>query len=342
MTESQRRRILYASLVICVIIAIGTTGYIVIEGYSFLQALYMTVITLSTVGYGEPKPLDSKGQIFTIILILADLGVVGYTITLITSIFIQTDFAKYYRIKNMNKKIKDLRGHVIVCGYGRTGREACATLLRNHISFVVVEDDINTITELNTDEGQLYVNMDATTNEALDAAGIKYARALITTLPGDADNVFVTLTASELHPGILIVSRATHNTSIPKLKKAGASHVIMPYKIGGAHMGSLVVNPDIKEFIDLIAGYGEFHPHIEEIELLPSATNSFAGQSLGEINLHGKAGIKIIGLKTGEKYIISPDDEVIYSKGDKLLILGTPVQFEKLKGLISQVERPMI
>src|ERR1017187_2621989 len=148
MTKSQRRRILFASLIICIIIAIGTIGYVILEGYSFLEALYMTVITLSTVGYGEPKPLDSTGKVFTIILILCNLGVVGYTITLITTIFIQTDFVNLYRKKNMNKKIRLLRGHVIVCGYGRTGRESCATLARNHIIYVVVEKDESVINEL--------------------------------------------------------------------------------------------------------------------------------------------------------------------------------------------------
>ena len=332
MTKAQRLQLVRAIIIFLGVIFVGTAGYMIIEGYSLLQALFMTVITLSTVGYGEPKPLDNAGQIFTIIIILCNLGIVGYTITLITSIFIQTDFVNYYRTKNMNKKISEMNNHVIVCGFGRTGREACATLTRNHIPFVIVEKHAAIITELKGIEGQMFVDMDATTNEALIAAGIKNAKALITTLPEDADNVFVTLTASELNPKLLIVSRATHSTSIPKLKRAGAANVIMPYKIGGAHMASLVINPDIKEFIDLIAGYGEFHPHIEEINLFDKG-DKFAGKTLKEIDLHGKTGVNIIGLKTDEKYTINPDDQTIYNTGDKLIILGSPAQFEKLKQL---------
>ena len=334
MNKRQRKRIIQAVLVFISVIIAGTVGYISIEGYSFLNALYMTVITLSTVGYGIPKPLDTNGQVFTIILILFNLGVVGYTLTLVTSIFIQIDFAKHYRTRSMKKKINSMTGHVIVCGYGRTGRESCATLMRNKMPYVIIEDREEIVSEILEDENSLVVAMDATTDQALLEAGIENARALITTLPDDANNVFVTLTATELNPGIFIVSRATNNTSIPKLKRAGASEVIMPYKIGGAHMASLVINPDVKEFMDLIGGYGEFHPHIEEIDLM-AGDDIFMAKTLGEINLHKKTGVNIIGIKVGDKYIINPDDETYYNKGDKLLVLGSPAQFEKLKAFTS-------
>ncbi len=335
MNKRQRRRVIMAALVFVSVIIAGTIGYIFIEGYGILNALYMTVITLSTVGYGIPKPLDTQGQVFTIILILFNLGVVGYTLTLVTSIFIQIDFAKHYRTKSMKKKINTMTQHVIVCGYGRTGRESCATLKRNNIPHVIIEDNEEMVREIMEDEDAFVIEMDATTDEALLAAGIKNASALITTLPDDAENVFVTLTASELNPTLLIVSRATHATSIPKLKRAGATDVIMPYKIGGAHMASLVINPDIKEFMDLIGGYGEFHPHIEEIDLMDSG-DIYAAKTLGEINLHRKTGVNIIGIKIGDKYVINPNDETYYNKGDKLLVLGSPEQFEKLKVFMSK------
>ena len=334
MNKRQRKRVIAAVLVFVSVIIAGTVGYIFIEGYSVLNALYMTVITLSTVGYGIPKPLDTQGQVFTIILILFNLGVVGYTLTLVTSIFIQIDFAKHYKTKSMKKKINTMTNHVIVCGYGRTGRESCATLKRNKIPYVVIEENEEMVREIMEDDNAFVIEMDATTDEALLAAGIKNASALITTLPDDAENVFVTLTASELNPSVLIVSRATHATSIPKLKRAGATDVILPYKIGGAHMASLVINPDIKEFMDLLGGYGEFHPHIEEIDLIES-NDIYATKTLGEINLHKKTGINIIGIKIGDKYIINPDDETRYNNGDKLLVLGSPAQFEKLKAFVS-------
>jgi voltage-gated potassium channel len=334
MNKRQRKRVIAAVFVFTSVIIAGTAGYIFIEGYSVLNALYMTVITLSTVGYGIPKPLDTSGQVFTIVLILFNLGVVGYTLTLVTSIFIQIDFAKHYRTRSMKKKINAMTRHVIVCGYGRTGRESCATLKRNKIPYVIIEDNEEMVREIMEDEDAFVIEMDATTDEALLAAGIKDASALITTLPDDAENVFVTLTASELNPSLFIVSRATHATSIPKLKRAGASDVIMPYKIGGAHMASLVINPDIKEFMDLIGGYGEFHPHIEEIDLMESG-GIYEAKTLGEINLHKKTGINIIGIKVGDKYVINPDDETSYNKGDKLLVLGSPAQFERLKAFMT-------
>jgi voltage-gated potassium channel len=210
-----------------------------------------------------------------------------------------------------------------------------AVLNRNHIVTVVIENPGKPIDELKELAGQLYVAMDATTNEAIIAAGVRQARALITTLPSDADNVFVTLTASELNPDILIVSRATLHTSISKLKKAGAANVIMPYKIGGAHMASLVVNPDVKEFIDLVAGHTGFNAHIEEIDLAPSAPN-LIGKTLAEINLHGKSGVNIIGLKTMDGYIINPEDSSIYEPGHKFLVIGTATQFSRLKDLLKK------
>jgi voltage-gated potassium channel len=332
--KSLQRRLLTAVSIFAGVVMIGTAGYMLLEGFNFLDALFMTIITVATVGYGETHPLSDTGKIFSIFLIIINVVVVGYSFTLITSFFLEADLVKIYRAKKMNNKISQLQNHVIVCGFGRTGREAATILQRNHIPVVVIEKEENALQELKNVESHLYISMDATTNEALNAAGIRHARALITTLPSDADNVFVTLTASELMPSLLIVSRATNSSSIPKLKRAGAANVIMPYKIGGAHMASLVVNPDVKEFIDLIAGHTGFSAHIEEIDL-SDIGNGFIGKTIGEINLHKRTGINIIGLKVGDHYIINPEDSTEYKSGQKLLVLGNHQQFDKLKMVLA-------
>jgi voltage-gated potassium channel len=335
LTKSLQRRLVTAILIFACVVFIGTTGYMVLEGFSFLDALFMTIITVSTVGYGETQPLTHDGRVFTIFLIIINVVVVGYSFTLISSFFLEADLVKLYRTKKMNRKISQLNNHVIVCGYGRTGHEAAAVLRRNQIPVVVIEKEENALRELAGTEGMLYVEMDATTNEALITAGIHHAKSLITTLPSDADNVFVTLTASELKAGLLIVSRATNTTSIPKLKRAGAANVILPYKIGGAHMASLVVNPDVKEFIDLIAGHTGFSAHIEEIEL-SAPGNEYINKTIGEINLHAKTGVNVIGLKKDGHYMINPDDHTTYEQGDKLLVLGNHKQFESLKEMMNR------
>jgi len=232
-------------------ILMGTAGYMVIEHFDFLSALYMTVTTVSTVGYGEVKPLTETGRIFTIILILVNLGLFTYFITLLTRFFSDGEFIKMYKQFKMENSIKALQQHVIICGFGRNGKESAQVLFNNHIPFVVLEEKV----ELEDDlpfEVKYFMKGDATKDEVLLEAGIEHARALITTLPVDADNLFVVLTAKQLNPNLTVISRASQDSSVNKLKIAGASNVIMPDKIGGAHMATLVMLPDVMEMLSIM------------------------------------------------------------------------------------------
>lgn len=318
-----RFKIIFALLLIVIPISVGIAGYMLIERLRFLDALYMTVITIATVGYGEVRPLTDEGRIFTIVLIISNLIIFAYAISLITSILIQGDFFETYKVRKMKKQISQLKHHVIVCGFGRNGKEAVSVLSRKKIPFVVIE--AHKESKDNMDESLLFLIDDATRDEALIDAGILNARGLITTLPDDADNVYVTLTARELNQHMTIVSRASTDSSVKKLKRAGANNVIMPDKIGGAHMASLIVQPDVNEFIDLISGQGD-EVMVQEIAFT-ELTKKFAGNTLIEFDLRKKSGVNPIGIKHADgTYDVNPDINKKLLPTDKVIILATPAQ----------------
>ncbi len=328
-----RYKIALAMALILLSIGFGVLGYMLIEGYSFLEALFMTVITVSTIGYGEVKPLTDFGRIFTIVLIITNLGIFAYAISIITSILIQGDFFETYKTNKMKNRIAKLSNHVIVCGYGRNGKEACEMLRRNRIKFVLLENKGESLADLLTDDYMHFIEDDATNEQVLLEAGIKHAKGLITTLPNDADNVYVALTARELNQTLTIVSRASADSSVTKLKRAGADNVIMPDKIGGVHMASLMINPDIKEFIDIISGQGD-EVRLDELSIERFAT-VFAGKTLNEMNIRHRTGVNVIGLKRADgTYEVNPDLHHVLNPTDKLIILGTVEQMERLRSIM--------
>lgn len=329
--SSLKFKIIYALLLIIIPIAIGVLGYMSIEELRFLDALYMTVITIATVGYGEVQPLTDPGRIFTIFLIITNLGIFAYAISLITSILIQGDFFETYKIRKMKNEIANLNNHVIVCGFGRNGKEAAGILRKKRIPFVVIEARKDV---LENDETITYhLTGDATKDETLLEAGILKARGLITTLPDDANNVYVSLTARELNQHMIIVSRASADSSVKKLKRAGANNVIMPDKIGGVHMASLIVQPDVKEFIDLISGQGE-DIMVQEFAV-SIIINSIGGNTLLDFDLRKKTGVNPIGVRyTDGTYEINPSMDKTLTSGDKILLLATPHQLSEFMKLV--------
>src|ERR1043165_9704414 len=211
----------------------GTVGYMIIEGYNFLDASYMTIVTLSTVGYREVEPLSEPGKVFTIFLILVNLTTFTYFITQLSAYFLDGEFTSTYKLYKMKKEIAELDGHIIICGFGRNGQEAAKILHHHKTEFVVIESHTPRRDDLPFEVNH-FLAEDATRDETLLEAGIMKAKALVTTLPADADNLFVVLSACELNPKLKIISRASHDSSVRKLKTAGAGKVIMPDKIGGA------------------------------------------------------------------------------------------------------------
>lgn len=316
-----------------IIILIGTIGFVYIAEYGWVNALYMTVITISTVGFKEVEPLDVDAKIFTIFLIITSITIFGYIVSVITDYIANNKFIEELKFKQVQKKIQRLENHTIVCGFGRNGKQAMARLKSYKEGCVIIESNQELIEEIELMGDMLYIKGDATNDETLLAAGIGRASSLITTLPSDADNLYVVLSARQLNSECTIVSRASIDTSYKKLKVAGADNVIMPDKIGGAHMASLVVTPDIIEFIDRLSIEGESSSNIEElvIENMPA---EYTNKSIFDLDLRKRTGCTVIGFKTpGKDYIINPDASTKLVPKSKLIVIGNPEEIQKLNKL---------
>ena len=319
---------LYTSVALfAAVILSGTTGYMVIEHYTLLEAVYMTIITLSTVGYGEIRPLSNPGRVFTIILILANLGTFAYLVSSLSSYFMDGEFIKTVKLYKMKNSIKDLRGHIIICGFGRNGREAAQVFHSRGKDFVIVEKTNIRLNDIPYPV-RFHVEDDATRDETLIEAGIENAAALVTTLPDDAANLYVVLTARELNPNIKIISRASNDSAIKKLRTAGADNVIMPDKIGGAHMAALVLSPDVKELIDLMATQNSDSFDIAEIENRRTTT-------VEDLDCWRKTGATILGVKTGaSEYILNPTAKTVLKSGNYLIVMGSKEQLAAITLLV--------
>jgi len=293
----------------------------------------MTVITVSTVGFMEVKPLDLDAKIFTIFLIITSVTIFGYIISAVTDYTSHNKLMEDIKHKKVQKSISKLTGHTIVCGYGRNGKQALSRLRSHKQNCVLIENDPELISEIEMEGDILYIKGDATDDEALLAAGVKNAANLITTLPSDADNLYVVLSTRQLNRECCIVSRASVDSSYKKLKVAGADNVIMPDKIGGAHMASLVITPDIIEFIDRLSIEGESSSNIEEL-VIEDLPEEYTNKSIFDLDLRKRTGCTVIGFKTPNKeYIINPDSSTILVPKSKLIVIGRPEEIRKLNDL---------
>ncbi len=328
------RTIAYGVAALIFMVLLGSVGYMAVEHYSFVDALYMTMITVSTVGFREVFPLSDGGKIFTVILIIFSLGIFGYVITSITRLVVEGALQQSYKQYQVKKKIVKLEDHVIVCGFGRNGYQACEELKEHGEKFVILEKRDNVVARILEDPTLLYVQGDASSEEVLDVAQIRRAKALITALPNDADNIFVVLTAREMNPKLKIISRASDFRSDVKLKHAGATNVIMPDRIGGQRMAKLVTQPDVVEFVENILLQKSKEVKLTEVECECMAEENQA-KTIQELNLRKKTGANLMGLKTPEgTYIFNPSPQIKLSPEDKLFVLGTDEQIEQFKEIL--------
>jgi voltage-gated potassium channel len=316
------------------VMVMGSVGYTIL-GYTTSEAIYQTIITMATVGFEEVHPLDNNGMWFTSVLVIVSIGIFAYAVTTFTRYVVEGVFRNSYKDTKVKRKISRLSDHVIICGYGRNGMQAAAELLEHKVPIVIIEQDADIVQSLRETPGMLYVEGDAADEEVLKAACLDNARAMITTLPEDADNLFVVLSAKELNPAIKIISRASMENSDVKLKRAGATNVIMPDKIGGQRMAKLVAQPDIVEFIDVLLLQSADSVLLEEISCGNLAA-CFAGKSIIELDIRNTSGANIIGLKREDKsYLINPLPETTLSSTDQLFALGTKAQIDLLRNTIS-------
>jgi len=326
-------RLLQPFIILHAIIIVGIIGFMFIEHYTFLEALYMTTISITTAGFQEVRPLSDIGRLFTMFLLITSWLSFAFVITRISEFVITGEINRYFKTRRIMNNINKLSGHVIICGYGRNGQQAVHNLKVHGVPVVFIEKDVDLIQrELHDPNDALYLVGDSTDDDLLMQAGVAKAKALITTLPADADNLFIVLSARSLNPQLQIISRASESNSISKLRKAGADNVIMPDRIGGAHMATLVTKPDVIEFIDYLSGEEGEAINMESVgyDQLPDAIKD---KTLREIMGWKKTGVNCIGIKSAEgKFIISPLDDTVISKGMKVIVLGTRWQIQQMKG----------
>ena len=321
-----------ALLLLFFVLTTGVVGYMYLSGYSFTDALYMTVITVSTVGFSEVEPLNDQEKLFTIFLITISIISFGYTVSAFTEYIISGQLFQQLKLKKVQKKIEKLNGHTIICGFGRNGKQSMIKLQNYKKDFVIIEKAEEIINDIDL-QGFLNVKGDATTDEALIKAGIKGADNLITALPSDADNLFVVLSARQLNANCRIISRASNESSYSKLKIAGADNVIMPDKLGGDHMASLVVTPDVIEFVGRLTIEGETTANLEEISVndLPK---EYLDKTILDLDLRRKTGCTVIGFKAPDNsYLINPEASIVLQKVSHIIVMGRTEQISKLRVL---------
>lgn len=315
-------------------IIVGSVGFVIIEGYELHEAVYMTIITIATVGFREVKPLSSQGMWFTSFLIIFSFGLFAYAVSTFTKFVVDGVTRNYFKARKMQKTIDKLKGHVIVCGMGRNGYQAAQELIDHKISFVIIEKDENVVQNIQKEMDYLIIQGDATQDNVLLSANIKNARALITALPADADNLYVVLSAKELNPGLKIITRASDDNSDNKLRTAGAQSVIMPDRVGGRRMAKLVAQPDVVEFMEYILMQAKGNIFLEEVfceKFIPT----FNGKTINELNVRSLSGANIIGLKREDNtFLVNPSPNETITAKDKMFVLGSKDQIEKLKHIL--------
>jgi len=321
-----------ALMLVLVSFVIGIMGFMLIENYSFLEAFYMTAITISTVGYTEVKPLSANGQLFSGVYIILNLGIFAYALSAFTSYVAHGEFFRKIHRNFIEQQISKMKDHIILCGYGKYGKEVVDNFLHHNIDFIVIERNPQKIIEIQEREDKIhYVEGDTTHDDILLLAGISKARALISSLGDDTENVFTVLSARQLNPKLNIISRSLHPKTEGKLRMAGADHVIMPEQIGGFYMATLVNKPGAVDFFSFITNEYESDIGFEEIHFdhLP---DQFRNKSIKELRIRELTGANIIGFRNqAGKYSVNPGPDTICSGGTSFIVLGNEKQLRALR-----------
>ncbi len=326
-----QQKVITVIVLLALLIIIGTAGYMLIEGMDFVDSLYMTVITISTVGFREVRELNTAGRLFTIILIISGLFIAAFAVTVVSTLVIEGEFRHILRRRTMEKNIARLKDHYIICGAGQTGQHVINQFKKRKVPFVVIESDTAKVNHI-IEQGELAMIGDATVEEDLIKVGIEQAKGLLCCLSNDADNVFTVLTAREIRSDLLIVSRAIEEKSDLKLLKAGADKVVSPNEIGGTRMASLILRPAVVSFLDVITRAGQVVIDLEEVSI--RIGSSLVGKSLADARIPEQTGLIVMAIKrsNGETEI-NPGPLYILEEADSLIVLGKEEQVGKLQKL---------
>jgi voltage-gated potassium channel len=329
------RRFVLLAVVPFVLVAGGTLGYFFIEDWSLLDAVYMTIITLSTIGYQEVHPLSDVGKVFTIFLILGGVFTFLYTATEIIRAIVSGEVAEMLGSQQRERALAEINRHIIVCGYGRMGKLVCQEFSRDRVPFVVVDVSEEALRTFDVQHG-LYLVGDATSDEVLRKAGIDRARALVSVMASDADNLFTTLSARLLRSDLFVVARAEAAGSEAKLIRAGANRVVSPYQIGGTRVAQAVLRPTVVDFIELATRTEHIDLQLEEARIGPGS--SLAGSTLKDSRLRIDLKLIIVAIKKGTGHMqFNPPPETVLEPGDTLVAIGHREQLSLLERLANPV-----
>lgn len=316
-----------------VVIAFGTFGYSLVEGMGLFDAFYMTIITISTVGFSEIKPLSDAGRLITVVIIVTGISVGTYTLGQLVNGFIEGELRILLGRRKLQKNISRLKDHWIICGFGRIGRIISSELHADSIRFVVIEHNAEKNEELEQ-SGYLYINMDATDENTLLGAGIMHAKGIVTAVRSDANNVFITLTAKALRPDIFVLCRASDEKNEGKLLRAGASRVVSPYLIGGRRMAQVLKRPTVVDFIDSTMVNSQLGLLLEEAVI--GRDSSLVGQTLLSSNIRRDYGVIMVAIKkTTNEMVFNPTSNEKLEAGDTIVVIGKKNDLERLNQVLS-------
>jgi voltage-gated potassium channel len=326
------RKLRYSLMMLAALVAFGTIGYYFFEHMPIFDAFYMTIITISTVGFSEIVPLTKVGRSITVVIIILGISVGTYTVGIIVQWLVGGELQKVFGRRKLQKQIADLRKHFIICGFGRIGHIVCKELHDDRIKFVVIEQDPAAIEKIISLK-YLCVEMDATSEQALQAAGIMHARGLVTAVNSDANNVFITLTAKGLRPDIFILARASEEKNEEKLLKAGATRVVSPYLIGARRMAHVLKRPTVVDFLDLATMGNTLGLIMEEAEVGP--TSGLCGKNLIESRLRQDFSVIIVAIKKSSgQMVFNPAPSEILEAGDVLVLIGQTENMQRMRAIL--------
>ncbi len=341
MTDRQRkstrqskalRHAFRGAMLLVLILLVGTLGYVLLEGWPVLDALYMTIITITTVGFGEVNVVSSSGRIFTIGIIFMGMGIMAYSLGMVAQIMVETQVRTILGRRKLGKELRSIKNHYVVCGFGRIGKIIARGLNNQEVPLVVIDQSLDS-KELLEDQNIPHIIGDATSDDILIEAGIERARGLVAVVLSDADNLFITMTARGLNPKLFILSRADEEATEKKLMRAGANKVVLPYLIGGMRMVHTILRPVVMDFIDFTMHESNIELKLEE--LVVGENSSLNGISLLNSGIRKEMNVIIVAIrKKGGDMIFNPSSETLINAGNTLIALGPPKDLDRLSKML--------